>query len=345
MRKQFQIILDADDVLFDCNGTAVRDLNRSFGTNFKVSDITRWGPMGNALDERLNFFNEPSWVRKLPLFPGAREFVKKLSEIAELLVVTNVPAKCAGARMDALIENFPWIQPSNILIGGRKDLLKADMMLDDAPHNLEKATDVEYPVLFRQPWNYGKTGLYSVSRYDEFLTLVQMVQNGMGIKKPDKYDSIVLVGPSGSGKKKLADNLLKRNPRIRRVTTYTTKPGGMGYIHLSEKKFATKADEFFETSCYMGHRFGTYKPDIAAEIAEGNIPLLIMDINGMVAMKSEFCPISVYVDAPREDCIRDILSRDLSVNEMVRRIASLDLEARNERFCDITLTADSEVSL
>ena len=62
---------------------------------------------------------------------------------------------------------------SNILIGARKDLLNADMMLDDAPQNLDGA-NTRYPVLFRQPWNYGKTGLLSVSTYAEFLTLVSL---------------------------------------------------------------------------------------------------------------------------------------------------------------------------
>ena len=344
MRKRFRVILDADDVLFDCNGTAVRDLNEEKGTGYKLSQITKWGSLGNGLDERLKYFSRPGWMRKLPLMPGAKEFVTKLSKIAEIFVVTNVQPICAGARMDAIIEHFPEICPANILIGGRKDLMHADIMLDDAPHNLEKTTGVEYPILFRQPWNYGKTGLYSVSSYEEFLTLVKMIQSGMG-NREHGYDSIVLVGPSGSGKKKLAENLMKRNPRIRRVTTYTTKPGGLGYIHLTEEEFANREIALFETSSYMGYRFGTFKPDITDEINEGHIPLLIMDINGMIAMKSEFNPISVYVDAPREECIRNILTRDLPIDEMVQRITALDLEARNEQFCDITLSADSDVSL
>lgn len=341
MRKTFKVILDADDVLYDCNQEAVRRLNEAEGTDYSLSDITAWGLLGNGLDGRLKYFEDPEFVRTLPLMEGARDFVSRLSEMAEILVVTNVPAKCAGARMDALVRDFPEIRPSDILIGGRKDLLNADMMLDDAPHNLEKTPGVEYPVLFRRPWNYGKTGLYSVSCYQEFLTLVQMVKDGFGFGPVMQYDSIVLVGPSGSGKKHLAGTLMRENAKIRRVPTYTTKPGGVGYKHVSPEAFEAMSGQFFEKSCYMGHRFGTKAEDVRKVIDEGGIPLLIMDINGMVSMKAEFRPLSVYVSASREDCIRSILERDFPVDEMVKRIAALDMEARNEQFCDLTLTADA----
>lgn len=69
---------------------------------------------------------------------------------AEVVIATNVPPVCAGARVNAIIKHFPEIIPSNILIGARKDLLVADMMLDDTSQNLEQA-NVDYPVLYRQP--------------------------------------------------------------------------------------------------------------------------------------------------------------------------------------------------
>lgn len=347
MKRNFKVILDADDVLYDCAGEGVRRVNLEMGTDYAVQDITQWGLLGNELDERMDYFKEPKWILSLPVLPGAKQFVSDLSKEAEILVVTNVYPKCAGARMDALIRDFPEISPSNILIGGRKDLLHADVMLDDLPSNLEHATGVEYPVLFRQPWNYGKTGLYSVSKYDEFLTLVKMIKFGMEITPAMEYDSIVLTGPSGSGKKKLAEKLIRQNPKIHRVTTYTTRQGGLGYRHVTEEEF-TNLDlegKFFEKSCYIGHRYGTCENDINDVIHSGGIPLLIMDINGMVAMKSRYTPLAIYVKAEREECIRDILCRDFPMDEMVQRIMALDMEARNEQFCDMTLSADSDFSI
>lgn len=341
MRKRFKVILDCDDVLFMCNQKAVEDLNREKMTNYKLNDITRWGSLGNELDDRLKYFSDPEFVEKLPIYDGAKEFVHELSKKAEVVIATNVPPICAGARVNAIIENFPEINPSNILIGARKDLLSADMMLDDAPQNLDQAK-VDYPVLFRQPWNYGRTGLFSVSSYTEFLTLVDMVKTDMGMDENSNFDAIVLVGPSGSGKNRYADRLIEKNPHIQRISSYTTKEGGSHYHHISEEAFEDMRSEFFETSSYMGHLYGTRESDIQAVIDQGKIPLLVMDINGMIAMKAKYRTLAVYVTADRETCIREILKRKLPFEETVERISALDLEMRNEQFCDLTVTADGD---
>ena len=342
MRKLFKVLLDCDDVLFMCNQTAVELLNKEHSLNFKLSDITRWGPLGNALDDRLEYFKDPEFVENLPLYPGAQEFVHELAKKAEVIIATNVPPECAGARVNAIIRNFPEIKPSNILIGGRKDLLSADMMLDDAPQNLA-AANVEYPVLFRQPWNYGRTGLLSVSTYQEFLLLVDMVKNNIARDTDDDYDAIVLVGPSGAGKKKFAEDLMQMYSMIRRVSSYSTKSGAY-YHSVSAEEFDAMRDEMFETSSYMGQLFGTKEKDIQTVINAGNIPLLIMDINGMIAMKSRFRTLSVFVKADKEFCIRDVLNRGLSLDETVQRITAIEGEFRNEEFCDVTAATATELS-
>lgn len=336
MRKLFKVVLDCDDVLFMCNETALQKLNGK-GHQYKLTDINHWGILGNGLDERLPYFEDPEFISQLPLYPGAKEFVRKLSKRAEVVIATNVPAQCAGARIDAIVRNFPEIKISNILIGGRKDLLNADMMLDDAPQNLEGA-NVRYPVLFRQPWNYGKTGLLSVSAYHEFLTLVDMVQNNYcAAPMMSSPSAVVLVGPSGSGKKQLAEELSAKFFRIQRVASYATK-GGFGYHSISTERFNDMDAQgmFFETSSYMGHRFGTIAADVQSVIDQGNIPLLIMDINGMLAMKCKFRTLAVFVKLEREQCIRNVLTRGLGLDETVQRIAAIDTELLNEGICDMT---------
>ena len=237
---------------------------------------------------------------------------------------------------------------SNILIGARKDLLNADMMLDDAPQNLDGA-NTRYPVLFRQPWNYGKTGLLSVSTYAEFLTLVDLIRTSefADYDANEKPEVIALVGSSGSGKKKLADELCLYS-QIDRVFCYTTKPSP-SYYNVTPAEFEAMKNRFFETSSYMGYRYGTKLKDIHDVLYACQIPLLIMDINGMLAVKSRFKTLAVFVKASKEDCIRDILKRgkeNCDTEEMVRRIASIDTELLNEEFCDITVTCnDADIVL
>ena len=69
----------------------------------------------------------------------------------------------------------------------------------------------------------------------------------------------------------------------------------------------------------------------------------------MLAVKSRFKTLAVFVKASKEDCIRDILKRgkeNCDTEEMVRRIASIATELLNEEFCDITVTCnDADIVL
>ena len=166
MKKRLKIVLDCDDVLYECNNEGIKKLNEKYGSEYKLSDIKEWGLTGTLLDKRLEFYDDPKFIRDLPLIEGAKDFVRKLSEKAELFICTAVQPNCASERLASIIENFPEIKVSNIMIGGRKDMISADMMLDDCILNLEKA-NVTYPVLMQRPWNAnGNAGILSVNGYD-----------------------------------------------------------------------------------------------------------------------------------------------------------------------------------
>lgn len=344
MRKSFRVILDGDDVLFCCNSYALEKLNEEIGTKYKLDDITTWEDTGALIDRRKIYFNQPEFVKSQPVYEGAREFVEQLQKVAEVFICTSVPSHCAGERVSSIIRNFPDIDPSNILIGNRKDLLNADILLDDAYHNLEKA-QVRYPVLFRRPWNHNITGLTSISNYDEFLTLVGLIKTTHDISEKDLHENRVvsLVGPSGSGKTTIANQLIAKDICCQ-VCSYTTRKKRNSddkYHFISKEDFLKKKTEgfFFETSSYMGEHYGTSKNSINEILDKGKNPLLILDINGAIAMKQEYgsAALTVFVERNKEDCIRSIIMRALPIDETVKRISSLNAEIKNEEFCDITV--------
>ncbi len=335
MRKGFTVILDADDTLYQCNNKAIELLNAERGTSYTIYDIKKWGMTGGLIDERLKYFNDPDFISSLRPINGAQEFVKKLSTIAEILICTDVKPQCAGSRFYSIIRDFPEIPPKNIIIGGRKDLLVADMSLDDGIHNLENSR-VDYPVLFQQPWNYGNTGMLSVAGYDEFLELVKLIKSTRDCIH--HYEMVVLIGPSGSGKKQVAKQLIQKG-NFERVKTYSTK-NDTHYHSLSFEEFTLKKDAgfFSETSIYLGDMYGTRKEDIEQVISKGKIPLMILDINGAVAIRHLYDSLNVFVKAPKEDCIFDLLQRNLPTERAVQRITAIDSELRNEELCDLTIT-------
>ena len=170
-----KVILDYDDVLNECNEEAIRKLNKEYGYSYCLEDITNWGILENELDKRIPYFVQPKFVRNIPIREGARKLVcELLKRHCEIFIATSVPSQCAGVRIADIIRNFPEIDPGNILIGSRKDILVADILLDDCYFNIEHS-NVRYPVLFRKPWNAQYTGVPAVSDYKEFLKLVDML--------------------------------------------------------------------------------------------------------------------------------------------------------------------------
>lgn len=346
MRKNFKIILDCDDVLLDCNQYALDTINHAYGWDYGLDDITGWGRLGNALDKRLCLFSDPRFIRSIPPIRGAADFIVKLQEKGEVFVCTSVDPKCAGERISSIIEHFPMIPVENILIGTRKDLLQADVILDDGYHNL-KNSNVRYPVLFRKPWNHTITGICAISTFDEFLTLIDILKKGSELTGEKKI--LALVGPSGTGKSAIADSLIK-SAKMDPVVTYTTRqPRGDNdrYHFISKQEFLRKKDSgfFLETSSYQGEYYGTHAGDIFSIIKNGKTAVMVLDINGAIAIKRAYKDslLTVYIKRNKEDCIRSILNRNLSLEETVHRIASLDAEAANEELCDVTIENDSSI--
>ena len=344
MRRTFKVILDCDDVLFECNAMALEWLNKEKGTSYTIEDLPRWGHYGDERDERLKYFSNHDFVAAQPPIKGAKEFVHKLSQMAEIFICTSVDPACVGVRFMSILENFPEIKPENILFGRRKDLLNADMILDDGLHNLEAAS-ARFPVLFQRPWNRNNSGVLSVTGYDEFLELVKTVIEPT--RDADDHDCLVLIGPSGSGKTQIA-NMLEQTQEFERIKTYTTKKTQKPYYHVvtgTEFQSLTDRHAFLETSSYQGSRYATRKGDIDAVLRKGKTPVLVLDINGAFALQKAFKVKKVYVNTPERDCIRSILSEGYPLEEQVERIAWMHDERQNEAFCDVSVTKENAMQL
>ncbi len=341
MKKSFKVILDCDDVLYECNKEAVKKLNKEIGSSYSIYDITSWGLLGNDLDIRLKYFNDPEFIKEMPLMEGAKDFVKKLSKKAEIIIMTNIPLYCASERAESIIKNFPEIKKENIIIGGRKDMIKADLMLDDCIDNLME-TNVDFPVLMQQPWNYkGNAGIMSVNDYGQFLELIDTIKRRD--EEPSAFSGVCLTGPSGAGKGKLARELEKTN-KFTAVPVYTTRSTNK-FITLSKEDFIKNKKSFDETSMYMGEFYGIKYDDVLEIEKSGKIPLFTIDINGLMSIKQRFSnTLTVFVKDSKINCIKSILNKNMDKSEKAERILAIDSEAKNEELCDITFNKNDDIS-
>ncbi len=352
MKKyRLQIGLDVDDILYDCNAYALELLNREEGIQppLSIYDIRSWGKGKGEADARLRYFEQPEFVASQPILPGAKEFVAQLCEVADVFFISAVPPACMSARAMRLAKDFPEVPTKNILLGQRKDLVQLDILLDDGAHNISHSP-ATYPVLFRMPWNMHLSGLLSVTCYDDFVHLVDILRHSYTESRPDLREGgvICLVGPTGSGKNEIAHALVQQHG-MKKPVTATTRPPRAGedashYRFVSEGEFLAAAarGEYLETTVYGGYHYGTFAAEIDRVVAEGGIAVLPIDICGALSLKNRYRQkaLTVFLKRRREDVIFDIVSRPLDAHDKTCRILSLDDEYRNEELCDLALDAN-----
>ena len=357
MSRRFRMTtaLDVDDVLLECIPYAIKLANEqyNFDPPLTIYEVDRWGKLGTRADVIFEFFTE-EFFRTQPVIAGAKEFVKKLSQMTEVFICTSVYPQFMSIRAEVIMREFPEIPPENIYMGTRKDKLNVDILFDDGMHNVMKS-NAAYPILMRRPWNQSATGMLAVNNYDEFLKLVEVISTSYSTMRDDnKNPSIVaLVGPSGSGKSDIAKVLLEKEPRFEKLLSYTTidptantENDWYNYVDKNEFFKMLENNELFESSMYAGHGFGSKKSDVDALLCEGKTVLTIMDICGAMSLKTHYKNVvTVYVKRDKRDLLTSILKKNSSNEDKVNRIISIDDERRNEEICDFVVENNGDYNL
>ena len=356
MSKRFRMstALDIDDLLMECIPYAIRLANEKykFDPPLSIYEVDRWGKLGTRADVIFEYFDDPEFFRTQPVIEGAREFVKKLSEMTEVFVSTSIVPKFMGIRAERILEEFPEIPADHIYMGSRKDKINVDILFDDGMHNVFKS-NAAYPILMRRPWNKNATGMLAVNTYDEFLKLVEVITKSYS-SQPEKLNNgkkgvVVLVGPSGSGKTKIAKSLLSKVNNFEKLRSYTTEDktslkenDWYNYITLDEFHNMIENKELFESTMYAGHGYGSKISDVQDILDKGNHVLTVMDICGAMSLKTNFDHvITIYIKKDKRRLIESILNKNSTIEDKVNRLISIDDEKNNEDICDYVIEYDT----
>ena len=356
MSRKFRLstALDMDDLLMECIPYAIRLANEKyqFEPPLSVYEVDHWGKLNNRADIIFEYFKDPEFVRTQPAFQGAREFVKKLTEMTEVFVSTSIPPEFMGIRAQRIMELFPEIKPDHIYMGARKDKLNVDILFDDGLHNILNS-NAAYPILMRRPWNQEATGVLAVNTYDEFLKLVEVIADSYSVKTDrlslNEPSIVVLVGPSGSGKTKIARSILDKTEQFQKLTSYTTsdptaveKNEWYQYLPVEEFRNMYESGEMFQSTMYAGHGYGSRKEDVKKILTEGKHVLTTMDICGAMSLKTHFPNvITIYIKREKKALLSTILRKNSSVEDKVNRIIAIESEKKNAEICDYIVRFDT----
>lgn len=346
--------LDIDDLLMECTSYAIKLANEKykFDPPISIYEKDRWGQVGTRVDSIYPYFNDPEFYRTQPVYEGAKEFVRRLSEMTEVFVCTAVPPQFMGIRAQRIMEEFPEIPADHIYMGARKDNIHTDILFDDALHNILNS-NAKYPVLMRRPWNQEATGMLAVNRYDEFLKIVEIIAESYsampGSNAREESNIVVLVGPSSSGKSKLATRFLAENENYEKLPSYTTKDptaleANQWYNYISVDEFRSMCDsgEIFQSTMYAGHGYGSKKADIERILASGKKVLTTMDICGAMSLKTHFKNVTtIFIKREKKALMANILQKNSSVEDKVNRLVALEYVEKNSALCDYVISFES----
>ena len=355
MNKKFRLstALDVDDLLMECVPYAIRLANEKykFDPPLSIYEVDRWGRLGTRADVIFEFFDE-EFFRTQPVIQGAKEFVRKLSQMTEVFISTSVYPQFMSIRAKRIMEEFPEIPADHIYMGARKDKIDVDILFDDGAHNVFDS-NAAYPILMRRPWNREATGVLAVNTYDEFLKLVEVISDSYSAR-PEKYtldepSVIVLVGPSGSGKNDIVRGLQEASDRVEKLISYTTVEqmdlfSMDRYNYISEREFLDmyQRGEMFESTNYANHYYGSRKEDVENILNRGKHVLTVMDICGAMSLKTHFPHVvTIYVKRDKQDLIHSILEKEITNKEKVNRLLALEAERQNAEVCDYVVKFES----
>ena len=346
--------LDIDDLLMECTGYAIQLANEKykFDPPLSIYEVKHWGRHGTRVDVIYEYFNDPEFYRTQPVYAGAKEFVRKLSGMTEVFVSTAIPPEFMGIRAKRILEEFPEIPADHIYMGSRKDKIQVDILFDDGMHNI-LGSSAKYPILMRRPWNRDATGMLAVNNYDEFLKLVEVIADSYSIKKESSPltapSIVVLVGPSGSGKSKIASRVLSQTDQFEKLVSYTTNDPtaleqNQWYNYVSLDTFHQMCDsgEMFQSTMYAGHGYGSRKPDVEKILSHGKHVLTTMDICGAMSLKTHFKNvITIYIKREKKALMTSILRKNSSIEDKVNRLIAIESERQNAEICDYLVEFDT----
>lgn len=352
LKNKLKIGIDVDDVLYKCSEYVCKCINRDYPSDnpIKTEDFIKWGYATNPLYTHMyEYFESDDFTYNQPIYEGAKEFINKLNEIAEVFIVTAVNYKVMSTRAKRLVEDFN-IDPSHLIIGSRKDLVQLDIMLDDAAHNILES-NARFPILFRRPWNKYLTGILSVHSYNEVLEIVETIEKtNVEIHNPRL---VCLVGPSGSGKTRMIKDVINNNLAKTIISTTTREKridekDGEAYEFLSEAEYLKLLNEnaFLERSIYAHNHYGIRAARIKEFMSNHNhLGVISLDICGAMKLKSLYGDLiaTVFIKKDKRELIKNILKTPTDIEDHTNRILAIDTENKNRYLCDSVITNYSEL--
>ncbi|WLD93243.1 5'(3')-deoxyribonucleotidase [Alkalihalobacillus sp. AL-G] len=134
------LLIDMDSVICDLMTEWHSRYNQEYDDTLSVQDLKCWNSEKYVKDECgtkiYDYLDEPGIFIKLEPLPHAIEVLSRLHEKHEILIVTTSRTYAYTEKEKWVEKHLPFIGKRNLIFTHRKEMIRGDILFDDAPHNL-----------------------------------------------------------------------------------------------------------------------------------------------------------------------------------------------------------------
>lgn len=175
--NKFTLLIDMDGVCAEIHGQWLNLYNREYNDNLTQEQIVSWDlhkyVKEDCGEKIYDYLEEPGFFLSAPIMLGCAKSLKTLKNAGlNIILVTASPYNSPTAyyeKIKWIKRNLPFLDSDNFVSTYIKDVIRGDLLLDDAIHNLDVFPGIS--CAFRQPWNREKDYRFSVNSWEEFTEL------------------------------------------------------------------------------------------------------------------------------------------------------------------------------
>lgn len=139
--RDFVILVDMDDTIENLLSAWIEYLNKKHSTSVKRDEVISWNipDFFHSIDAKSVYepLHDKDFWKTVEVKEDAVEYMRKLfDEGFQIYICTNSCIDTLQEKLDAILyKHFPYIDDNHIIITSNKQMIKADVLVDDGPHN------------------------------------------------------------------------------------------------------------------------------------------------------------------------------------------------------------------
>jgi len=175
--RRLRIAVDMDEVIADSFSKHLSLYNQQAGANLTPEMISKSGLAEVIPGERRGDFNAiphaPGFFADLEVIAGSQEALLELSRHHDIYIASaamEVPSSFAD-KFQWMEKNFPFIPSSRIVFCGDKNIIHADVLIDDRSRHFKGFRGTG--ILFTAPHNARETADLRANNWNDVLQILQ----------------------------------------------------------------------------------------------------------------------------------------------------------------------------